>query len=201
MDLPTQMASFKATQAALVDRQKQASSLNAYESTALKNLDVFLKQAEKVVDTGSPYLNTPLRKMSDRLLGSPQMASFNAARQVVLPEFARIITNPNLTGVLSNQVRDEISSLIKGDATLKQIVAVSKVLKQDAENRKTSLQDEIDALTRQIAKPPKMRGTGGDTGGGAGAMVPMRTPSGDIRLIPADQVKDAESRGAKRLTP
>ncbi len=148
---------FSANKGSLTNITKQLDGISAYEKTALKNLDVFLTQAKGIKDTGSPYLNTPVRKLDERLLGSPQMTAFQTARMVVLPEFARIITNPNLTGILSDSARKEIEELVKGDATLPQIEAAAKVLKQDAANRRESLSVQRDAIQG------RMRGSQGGT--------------------------------------
>lgn len=166
LNLADQAAAFKANQAALTRLTQQAAAIEAFESTAVKNLQVMIEQAKNIVDTGSPLLNRPLRTIDEKALGSPQMAAFNTARRVVVPEFARIIANPNLTGVLSNQARNEIDELMRGDATMNQILATSRILMRDANNRKTALKDEIDAIRKRIATPPagSVRAPGSSSG-------------------------------------
>ena len=154
LDLPSQQAAYKANQASLTVAQKQSDAVKGFEETALKNLDQFLSTAQKVVDTGSPLINKPLRGLSSQLLGSPEMAAYNAARLTVIPEFAKILSNPNLSGQLSDSARKEVEGLINGDATLAQAVSVAKVLKQDTSNRRTALDDQIKAIQARIAAPP-----------------------------------------------
>jgi hypothetical protein len=154
LDLPSQQAAYKANQASLTVAQKQRDAVGGFEETALKNLDQFLGTAQKVVDTGSPLINKPLRQISSQLLGSPEMAAYNAARLTVIPEFAKILSNPNLTGQLSDSARKEVESLISGDATLAQAVSVAKILKADTANRRTALDDQIKAIQGRIAAPP-----------------------------------------------
>ncbi len=154
LDLPSQMAAYKANQDSLKVAQKQRDAVGGFEETALKNLDQFLGTAQKVVDTGSPLINKPLRSIEGSLLGSPEMAAYNAARRTVIPEFAKILSNPTLSGQLSDSARKEVEGLISGDATLKQAVAVANILKQDTQNRRTSLDDQIAAIQKRIATTP-----------------------------------------------
>lgn len=195
MDLPKQQAVYAATKTSLGKMQVQADALEAFESTALKNLDVFLDSAKKVVDTGSPFLNSNIRTLNEKLLGDPKMAAFNAARRVVIPEFAKILANPGLSGQLSDTARKEVEEIVEKGATLKQIYAVAGVLKTDAANRKESYAEQIKAMTERIARPS----TVGGTGAGGAKTVPMRDPSGVVRDVPLDKVDEFERRGGKRV--
>jgi hypothetical protein len=171
LDLPSAMAAYQANKQSLVKMQGQMDQVSAFESKSVKNLQQFIDQAQKTIDTGSPYLNRPVRALSQDLLGSPQMAAFGAARQVMLPEFARINNaGSSLSGVLSDSARQEVENLLKTDATLPQMLAVAKVLVTDAKNSKDSLTDQIRNITARIAKPPKaLSGLSGLSGGTSGA--------------------------------
>lgn len=154
LDLPTQVAAYKANQASLTKLQGQRDAIGSFEATAKKNIDLFLETAGKVVDTGSPLINTPLRMVSGKLLGSPDQAAFDAARQVAVNEIAKITSNPTLAGTLSDSARHEIEAFNPASATLKQSVAVMRLLKQDMGNRTTSLDDQIKAIQQRIATKP-----------------------------------------------
>lgn len=154
LDLPTQVAAYKANRDSLVKLQGQRDAMGAFEETALKNLDTFLTTAGKVVDTGSPLVNKSLRSLSGALMGSPEMTAYNTARRTVIPEFAKILANPGLSGQLSDSARKEIEEVVSGDATLAQTYAAAKVLKTDAANRRTSYDDQIKAIQDRIARPP-----------------------------------------------
>jgi hypothetical protein len=154
LDLPTQVAAYNANKASLGKMQAQRDAVGSFEETALKNLDVFLDAAKKVSDTGSPWLNKPLRTINERLLGSAEMSAFNTARRTVIPEFAKILNNPTLSGQLSDSARHEVEQVVSGDATLQQIIAAANVLKTDVRNRKTSLDDTITDIQKRIATPP-----------------------------------------------
>lgn len=141
-DLAGNRADFRANETSLVALQKQRDAIGAFEQTAKKNIDNFLETAKKVPDTGIPLLNTPVRWIAGAG-GSADVAKYQAARQVAISEIAKIVQNPNLTGQLSDSARHEIEVFNPRSATLKQTIAVMTLLKQDMENRKTSLDAQL----------------------------------------------------------
>lgn len=154
LDLPTQVAAFNANKESLKKLQISRDAIGAFEQTALKNIDVFLDTAGKVVDTGSPLANRLVRNISGSVLGSPDQAAFDAARQVAVNEIAKITSNPNLTGTLSDSARKEVEGFNPQSATLAQSVAVMRLLKNDMKNRTGSMDEEIKAIQQRIASPP-----------------------------------------------
>ena len=173
--------------------QKNADQVTAFENTAGKNLDVFLNQAKKVVDSGSPWTNQPLRAVASGALGSEDQAAFNAARQTALTEIAKVLNSSNASGVLSDSARQEVSQLIGPDATLKQVVAAANILKRDMANRQQSYQEQIEAIKGRT-------GGGGANQTGGGGMVTMKAPNGATKQVPSDQVDHYKSLGATLVT-
>lgn len=144
-------AEYAANKTSLQSIQKQFDQVSAFENTAGKNLDVFLKQAGKVVDSGSPWINKPLRSVASGALGSEDQAAFNAARQTALTEIAKVLTSANAgSGVLSDSARHEVEGLIGPDASLKQIVSAANILKQDMANRHQSYRDQISDIHSRL---------------------------------------------------
>ncbi len=154
LDLPSQVAAYKANQSSLTKLQGTADKVAAFESTAGKNLDQFLTLAGKVPDTGIPWLNSPIRTLNANVVGSTNQAAFNAARDVALREIARVTSDPNLSGVLSDSARKEVQALSPESATFAQIKHVATVLKQDMANVKSSLNEQIGSIQQRIATPP-----------------------------------------------
>jgi len=152
LDIASAKADFNANSDSLRTIQKQRDAIAAFEQTAKKNIDVFLETAGKVVDTGSPMANTAARLISGKMLGSPDQAAFDAARQVAINEIAKITSNPTLAGQLSDSARHEVEAFNPGNATLKQSVAVMRLLKRDMDNRITSLDEQIGAIQGRIKK-------------------------------------------------
>lgn len=164
-DLASQSAAYKALSTTLGQLTKNAGSISAFESTAMKNLDLFLQTAKKVVGTGSPLINKPLRDIDQNALGSDDVAAYKAARQVALTEIAKVLNNPNSSVALSENARKEALSLSGEGATISQLYKVAQTLKQDMANRKGGFQDQINATQQAIANlNPSAKG-----GGGAGA--------------------------------
>ncbi len=178
LDLPSQQAAFKANQASLTKLQGTADKVSAFENTAGKNLDQFLSLAEKIPDTGVPWVNTPIRAVNAKMVGDTNQAAFNAARDVALREIARVTSDPNLTGVLSDSARREVQSLSPENATFGQIKAVAKVLKQDMANVKAGLSDQITDVRQRIATPPG--GTAAPAAAGP-AVGTVRSANGETR--------------------
>lgn len=136
-------ALFDAAKGSMVAMQKQRDAVVAFERTAGKNLDLFLTQAKKVIDSGSPLINQPLRAVNSKLLGDQDLAAYNTARQVALTEIAKVTNNPSLAGQLSDSARHEVTSLIPAEATLGQIYSVANILKQDMANRRESYDQSL----------------------------------------------------------
>lgn len=154
LNLAEQQAAYKANQKSLVEMQPKFDALKSFENTAMANLRNFLTIAKGTVDAGAPIINRPLRSVNEKVLGSEQQAAFNVARGVVIPEFARILTQPNLSGVLSDSAREEIDQLMKSNYTYKQLYSVAQVLVQDVENRTKSMEEQMAIIKQRISAPP-----------------------------------------------
>jgi hypothetical protein len=152
-DMAMTGAGFKANQGALNALTKQLGAVQAYERTSLGNLKQFTDLAKSIPDTGIPWLNTPVRALSSNLVGSTNMAAVNAARQVALTEIAKVVSNPNLTGALSDSAREEVLGLIPENATFKQIRRVAQVLEADMARRPASMQKQIADIKYEMSHP------------------------------------------------
>jgi hypothetical protein len=170
-DLATNRAAYAANKSSLEAAQKNLDAVTAFEGTASKNLDLFLDKAKAVTDTGSPWLNAPIRSVNKNALGSKEQVAYEAARQVALTEIAKVTNNPALTGTLSDSARHEIMSFNPDNATYAQTVAIAKVLKQDMANRKASLTDQVGAISKRI--------------GGAGGTIYARDQQGVLHKADA----------------
>lgn len=152
-DLATQRALYDANKSALAAVQKSADAVNAFEQTAVKNLDLFLDKVKNVPDTKIPLLNAPLRKADGSLFGSSEIREMEAARRAAISEVAKVVSSPGLSGQLSDSARHEVESFIPADATYQQAIDVVKTLKAEMANRHESYQNQIKAITERMAKP------------------------------------------------
>jgi len=172
-------AAFKANQDSLKSLQKNFDQVTAFENTAGKNLDVFLGQAQKVIDSGNPLINRPLRAVIGGMGGADQ-AAFDAARTTALTEIAKVLNSSNASGVLSDSARHEVEGLIKPNATLQQIVSAAKILKQDMGNRHEAYQQQIDDIRGRLSG-----GNKSTPQTEAPKMIQARDPQGKLHQAPA----------------
>lgn len=152
--LAANKATFKADSANLQKLQTTEGTLSAFEKTAGKNLDQFLSLADKIPDTGVPWLNTPIRAVNTSGLGGSDQAAFNAARDVALREIARVTNDPKLSGSLTDSARAEVAGLSPANATFAQIKAVAKVLKQDMANVHAGINEQINTVKSGLQGHP-----------------------------------------------
>lgn len=161
--LATNSAEFKANQSSLVKLQGNFDQVSGFEKTAGKNLDVFLGAAQKVVDSGSPWINKPLRSIASGVLGSEDLAAFNAARTTALTEISKVLNSANASTVVSDSGRKEVESLIGPDASLKQIMSAAQILKTDMGNRHQAYQEQIADIKKRLggSQPSATSASGG----------------------------------------
>ena len=160
-NLAANKAGFKADEGSLAKLQAQADAVNGFEQTARGNLQNFLNLAGGVPDSGIPFLNKPLRSLDNKMLGSPDMAAFAAARQVAINEIAKVLNNPGAGGAaVSDSARHEIESLVGADATLAQIKRAAEVLLKDMETRKGAIASQLAEIRGRIGgqKPAAAEG-------------------------------------------
>lgn len=150
-DLASNQASYGANKAALESSQKLADTTDAQEITASKNLDQFLDSAKHVTDTGSPLLNKPARWL-DQNMGDPEVAKFNAARQVAATEVARVLQGGSQ---LTDSARHEIGDFAPADATGSQLAAVAQIIKRDMANRHAAQQQQLGTIKGRIGGQPQ----------------------------------------------
>lgn len=143
-------AAFDANKASLTQLQKSYDAIVSFERTAQKNLNVLLDSAKNITDTGSPWINTPIRLVQEKLLGNADIPAFRAARRIDVNEIAKIVSNPNMTGVLTNEARNEIDSLVPDNVTIGQLIRVGQLMRRDMNNRKTSIEEQIADIQKRI---------------------------------------------------
>jgi hypothetical protein len=157
--LAANSAEYKANADSLKKLQGNLDAVSAFENTAKKNIDLLVTQGRKIVDSGSPWINTPLRAVGQQGLGSEELSAFNAARQVAVNEVAKVTSSPGLTGQLTDSARHEIESFMPQNATLKQVVRVAEILKKEMSNRHESYQEQINDIKGRMKVTPAQGGT------------------------------------------
>lgn len=133
---------FAADKASLTKMQSQYDAVTAFEKTAIRNGDRLLDLADKVDKTGMPAIERWIRS-GRQATGDVDVAQFNAQMLVYRNEAAKILTNPNLSGQLTDSARHEVAEFLSGSSSAPQIRGVVTLLKSDFENRKKTLEEQI----------------------------------------------------------
>lgn len=147
----TNQASFRANSAALGKMETGLANTEAYISSIDKNLAVLEQTINSVPETNTRLGNRFMRALASHT-GSQEMAQFNTALQVVIPELAQI----NSQGFLSNgsrltdSARHDIGSVLHGDYTRKQLRSALAILRQDSQNKLTSGRAQVEKIRGRI---------------------------------------------------
>jgi hypothetical protein len=136
-------AQFTADRTSLRDLQTMSDSVQAFKNTVRQNIGVLQKELDTLSNSGSPWVNRPLRAVLRSGAGSEQMAGFLTALGVVVPEVSRILTQPRLVGQLTDQAREEARQLLREDYTPQQMMRALAILTADMDNRERALAEQL----------------------------------------------------------
>ena len=154
MDMPEFRAVYAANRDALKKLTASQATVSAYIATADKNAELLLNILDKIPDGDVTLLNSVARSAQQKLGGNVDMAEFNTYLRSVSNEYARIISQPNLTGVLTNNARAEAASLLPENASVGQIRASLRALRAEGKNRVTSISDAVKTLQSSMTRNP-----------------------------------------------
>jgi hypothetical protein len=143
-------AAFKANSASLSKLQTQTDAVEAFESTAGKNIDRLLLTAKNIPDLGARYANIPLRMISGNMIGTENMARFKADLATAQNEAAKVLNSANMTGVLSDSARHELQELGDGSLSYSALSGAFDEIKRDMGNRKQSYNDQIADIQKRM---------------------------------------------------
>jgi hypothetical protein len=129
--------------------QANLDAASAFARTADDNAKLLNQIIKTVPETGIPFLNRPIRS-SAQAFGDTTMSGLQAIRQSVQNEYARLIAQPNLTGVLSDTARKEAELILSPDATVDQIKEALRVLTLESRNRVQDYQKQVDEIRGRI---------------------------------------------------
>lgn len=154
MDVPTLRAFYKSNAASLAQQQKMQDSVQGFMATADKNAELLQSSLAKIPDTGIPIFNKPLRDFEKSVSGDPNLSQFATYLKSVQNEYARIISQPNLAGQLTDNARQEASALIDPKATVPQIIASVQALQKEGSNRLISVGEQIQRIQKRMTVVP-----------------------------------------------
>jgi hypothetical protein len=141
-DLGSMRANFKAQSGSINKLVPQLNAIEAYEQTAKFNGQRLLNMVDKIDNTGIPVVEGYARR-AQKAVGDPDQAEFQSVLAQYQTEAARIINNPNLTGVLSDSARHEMQEIIGGNMSAAQIKRVVNRLNTEFEFRKNAIKQQV----------------------------------------------------------
>jgi len=205
-DIAGSRALFGADKKSLDKMIPQYDAVTSFENNTLQQGKVLVGLAKKVDATGVPVIERWIRAGRQSIAGDADVAEFNAQLQLFSNEAAKILTNPNLTGVLSDSARHEVAGFLPSSASGAQIERVVGRLENDFEIRRKSIEDQVSTITKRMAERQPAKGSasgltgGGGGGGGGGGDVTSVTGRGateDTLSLLRQELGDAQQRLAK----
>lgn len=121
-------------------------AITAFENSAIAQGKVLVGLAQKVDTTGMPVMERWIRAGRKSIAGDEDVSEFHAQIYLFRAEAAKILTNPNLTGVVTDTARKEVEDFLPDKASAKQIERVVKRLEADFILRKTTMADQIQEI-------------------------------------------------------
>lgn len=133
----------------------QYRGVKAFTETAQQNANLVDEAFKKVADTGIPLANAPVRWVLDKLAGDPAIAKFRMSLQVALTEYSKVVSGGTLGQRLTDSQRHELSrGAASGEITVGQWQAIKGLIDQDAANRLSKLQSNIQEIEGEMSGKP-----------------------------------------------
>lgn len=149
-DVVSGRAGFKADTMSLNKITPQYDAITAFEKTAIRNGKILKELGDKVDATGVPVLERWIRSGRKVVAGDEDVAKFHAQMNLYRAEAARILTQPNLTGVLTDTARKEMEHVLQDSASAKQVREVVDLLERDFHNRRETLEEQIASIRARM---------------------------------------------------
>jgi hypothetical protein len=196
-DLVAGRADIAADSGALNQLQKNLSAVGAFSYAAKANGQLLEESLSKLPDAGVTFLNKPYRALATAF-GSEVTVPFNIVRTSLQTEYSRLINNPNLTGVLTNEARKEIEAGLSPDATIKQLRVALVTFGKESANRENGIKKEMGELRSHLRGGQSVQSGGPGTGGGPGGVVEVKSPkNGKVYKFATQAEADAKVAAAK----
>jgi len=151
---------------ALDKLQAQNSSVEAFEGTAKRNLQLLSDKIDAIPDLGTRFANVPLRMIQSKMIGDKNLAEMNAALLTARSETARVLASATAAGAVPVEQQKEVQAALDGNMPAKTAKGVIQTFMQDMENRRQSYSEQIGDLQQRLRQ--------GQGGGGAQRAAPTQ---------------------------
>lgn len=173
-------AAYHANQGALTANTKLLTATSGYAQTLEKNLNNLEQSYSKVDSTGSPLVNKAVRQWQQGVSGDPQTADMILWLKSVQSEFAKLRSGSLGNAPLSDAAMADSAKVINEYMNQGGIKAVASAIRQEKDNRISSLQEQNDQLNSAL---------GGNKAHSGGTVTLYK--NGIAHNIPADKADDA----------
>lgn len=196
-------AQFQADSASLRKIVPQYDAITAFEENTAQQGKVLKDLAHKVDQSGVPVVERWIRAGRRQIEGDADVSEFNAQIELYSAEAAKILTNPNLSGQLSDTARAEVKAFLPKDASAAQIDRVVDRLTTDFGLRKASLEKQIAAINSRLEKKTVVGGGPAPERGPGTKVTPgeQKDRDTDARKILEQEKADEQEKLASSTTP
>jgi len=174
-------ANYQANSQGLRALQRQRTSIQAFERTALRNLQLVQRLSRQVPRSDYPLVNRALMT-GQRQTGNTAVAQYVNALIGARTEYAKVLSGATGAAGLTDSARAEAEEMFSTYATPDQIDALIDVARQEMHNRLNAFDDQESYLREQMTPGSSRRDNPAETGGvdsgqgdgpgtGIGAMV------------------------------
>lgn len=132
---------------------QQNNNIESFERLARFNGDRLLELIDKLDNTSIPIIEGPKRFLEKKIGGSADAAEFSNVLNSFQKEAARILDNPNMTGVLTVSATEDLKHVISGDATAAQAKRVVNRIFLEMDMRKSSFALQIKDAQKNMTIP------------------------------------------------
>lgn len=151
-DLPRIRADTKAESTSIGKLIPQLNAVNAYEKLGKFNGNRLLELIDQLDDTGIPLAEGPIR-WAKKKGGSADASEFASVLNSYQTEVARILNNPNMTGVVHRGAVDDMQHVISGDVSADVAKRLINRITLEMDFRETSLQQAVNDAGAAMTMP------------------------------------------------
>jgi len=129
---------------------QQQATIRQFENTAIANGKQLLALGDKVDNTGSKVINSWIRHGKSAWAGNVDVTNFDAQMAIFRGEVAKIVYNPNLTGVLTVHAQQEAEKFLNAGETPQTLRGLVTLFEKDFKNRQNAINQEIEEASRRL---------------------------------------------------
>lgn len=150
-DIIADRAGVKADTMSLGQLTKMSDSAISFERTALENMKIAERLAQKGTGTSAGPVVNRWVQAGRRETGDPDVKAFDAAVKTVAAEYAKIMSGATGAGGATEGARAEANSMVSSIDSPEAIQKVfDEVMRPDMHNRKTSLEGQLHDIKDRI---------------------------------------------------